>query len=325
MQSVNIKSGADDLFTLSPLECIATSAIHALKIWQKDYHNFLLQYWFLNYESGMLLGSKNLQHCMLDKIYGVSVEYRLSRIDELIDVFSSPKKFVILKCRASGLDFFPRGLLQFEGVGFYHHFLITGYEKHKRSFDCLDAIAGFRGDYLEEKIEKLAEPDGLLDYQILEINDDFTPPPGESLFLATAYSNYMAFLNNTELPLGKKAIQKFSEVLLKTDRHEDIKAWVYRNNLTLVSIITNRLAVWEAYQKTGLIKRDCISELSSKVTEIIKHWRAVNFLIVKCGVRPADRKTRIAITEHLAAVSAGEEDFLHRMIVAGQELGRRQP
>lgn len=269
-----------DIFHLADLECLSSNLINALIIKQKDYRQFLLNYWNIEYFNGILVGSKNINLCFLDYLFGIKLIRKEGTIDEILGHLTRDR-LVFLEVKASDLHFFPRNWLRFEDNQLKHTCLLEGYDATKNEFQVLDAILKYRDVSSIRQIEDTANENGLHNFIVLEENMEHQPPSTKDILKKATDYNHRLY-SQKHFHFGIKALNLFRGGLtasLGMDASERYQ-WAWSNVKSINSLIRVHKQVWKAYcyfMKTRYISHElnlyCSQQLS-KWDSMLKKLRS---------------------------------------------------
>ncbi|CAM3612306.1 hypothetical protein [Marinicrinis lubricantis] len=306
---------------LAAMECAASCLLTLLRMKQVSSRYFLMNYWSLNYSSGLLMSGKNIRLYQLDYLYGIQSELKKGTVDELA-CFIREGASVLLMCRAADMDYFPRELLTHEANGIQHFALIYGCDASGSPFLAADPTADFIGTLTREQLSRTRmQKDGLLYYYTLVPPKQFLLPDPKDAFRFTMKQNLQLYTKGDH-NFGYRAVERFSADLMESINwsKERRNEWIYQNNITISSIIKTRSAVWNSICELQLLSASQLEEGKSAVDMLMKLWTTVNFLLIKYKKNCTDTALLRQLADKLTEVGQKEMQFLRQMEQMGSEL-----
>lgn len=308
------------IFKLGPLECATSSFINALILWKKNYHLLLLNYWNVAYYKKLLLGSRNLNLCSLFFLYGITIQTRQGKIQDIVDLLDQNNMAIVL-CKGSQLAFFPARYLSHENWegGLGHTFLVYGYNRHERSYQIVDAMADYCGSVPTAQLEVLKDPDGNLSYFSLRY-DELEEPRIDEIFTRATANNYMLYTQE-KLSYGYQSFVAFANDIRECIHWDPAvrDQWLELNCITISSLINNRSVIWNSFKEIKLLNLEEERLIEEKINVLIKNWKLLVFLLVKCK-KAIHQNICEAIGEKLKLINGNEGEILGILCEAGQRV-----
>ncbi len=304
---------SSDIVQLAAMECAASCILTALNIAGLDYRHFLLGYWNLTYFSKTIMSGKYMIRNDLKFAYGIEQECRVGTASDLMALLRR-NHMILLACRASGLRFFPKGMLAQEAGGFQHFILLYGCRSDPDRFLVVDPVAAYIGEMSAADIWECRVKEKELLYYSLSLPPSFEPPSAREMFARESAAIYDRYA-------GNKAMDSFIRDVAdcvnwdRTARH----AWIDQNNITISSIVKTRSLVWQSFCGLNVMTGDEMRAGRERLEGVVKLWTAVNFLLIKWKKSDAGETLAASVIQKLEALKSRERECLHFIKEKGRE------
>ncbi|UNK18928.1 hypothetical protein MNQ98_02450 [Paenibacillus sp. N3/727] len=317
-----MEQSSQTVVKLAAMECAASCLLTLLRMKQVSSQYFLINYWSLNYSSGLLMSGKNIRLYRLDYLYGIQSELKKGTEDDLVR-FIHEGGAALLMCRAADLDYFPRELLTHEENGIQHFSLIYGCDASGSQFQVADPTADYIGTLSREQLgrSRMKGKDSPLYYYTLVPPKQFVLPDPKEAFQFTSKQNLQLYTKGDH-NFGYRAVERYAADLMQSIHwtKERRNLWIYQNNITISSIIKTRSAVWNSICELQLLSSSQLEEGNLAIDRLIKLWTTVNFLLIKYKKRYTDMALLSQLKDKLMEVGRQETQFLLQMEQVGSEL-----
>jgi len=311
------------MYKLGAMECASSCIMTYLHIAGRDPGRFLLDYWNLNCVSGLLVSSRNVRlNQALQDLYGIRLELARGCPDSLRTLLRRGH-CALVQARASRLSFFPPQMLGHEESGFEHFVLAVGAGERDDLVRVVDPIAGFAGTMTADRLREASPVSPDLAYYVLAEKPGRTSgPTREEMFAYAAGRNYDRYVRARHSS-GIYAYERFEEALERSAEADRASrdGWVYRNNVTLSSIVKARPAVWNSFAELGLLDEDTVRKGTERVREIANGWTSLNLLLIKYKNDAGERSRLEAVRRKLRDLRDAETEFLAWMDRLGCAFG----
>lgn len=318
---MKVKYAEDCIVNIAPTECGASCIMTALAMMGEDTSLFLLDYWNLNYTSEVLLSSKSIRSIRLKDLYGVQIQFSAGDLRDLTR-WLEQDEWLIVRCKASKLSFFPENsLLLEENQVFAHYILLYGFREDEQRYSIIDPVAHYVGGLEGEQLRYACDEEGsIIVYRMKKSVIGFKSPAKEELFVHAANENSRKFKHsagNGGVPASRQFASDLRCSLDWREKRRD--RWLDSNMITVTSIIKLRLAVWNAFCRLDILDQIQIKHGQAQLDLIVKQWTAFNFLLIKYK-RKSERNLADLISGKLEEIESNERKFLEWMEEAANEL-----
>jgi hypothetical protein len=311
----------DNIVSLAPMECNAACTATGLKIAGFNFHLFLTDYWGMRYGNGVLLSGKPTYQSNIDYIYGTESGVLANCAFEDMIYHLSNNVILCMECKVSEFEYFPKQHMTLLYHDFNHTILIVQYNSNNEKFLIVDPIFKYIGELTYEELYNASATDGSIHLITIALPGKMTSnlPTYRQVFEQSVERNYNYFIDGIlEADIhaeGFSAIDFFKNDLLDSikwdvDRR---KSWIGVNNITLLTVATMRIIVWESFKSLNLMRPVDVENGQTKVDLIAKKWRHINVLLVRYSIN-SDNKEIEKIITLLEEVKSLEHDFLLYML-----------
>lgn len=317
-----MEQSSQTVVKLAAMECAASCLLTLLQMKQVSSQYFLMNYWSLNYSSGLLMSGKNIRLYKLDYLYGIQSEFMKGTEEDLVQLIREGGA-VLLMCRAGDMDYFPRELLTHEENGIEHFALIYGCDATGSQFQVADPTADYIGTLTREQLgrARVKGKDHSFYYYTLVPPNQFALPDPKEAFQFTSKQNLQLYTKG-DLNFGYRAVELFIADLMQSIHwdKERRNSWIYQNNITISSIVKTRSAVWNSICELRLLSPSQLEEGNLAIDRLLKLWTTVNFLLIKYKKNYTDMALLSQLKDKLMEVGDHETQFLLQMERMGSEM-----
>jgi hypothetical protein len=318
---IKINMQLEHLTFLAPMECLSSCLVTYMKSTGLNFNYFLMDYWSLQYQSGVLLSSRNPAQFNLNHIYGMESSLNRQGDKQQLIQRLDTDGVAFISCMASGFSFFPKNMLDYESSGFLHCVLVYDYQTEEDLFLLADPVVGFIGKVTYDELLAASVIKNEIEYYTLTLPKGFQSLNPEEIFRISTNRNLSFYTNGADNE-GVIAIDRYMEDIraLPSWTDHDRDSWIGQNNITLTAIMKMRSTIWTSYCTTRIMTDDQTKHGSKLIDIITRAWATLNFLTMKYKRNPTQSNLINSIEDKLNEIKVAELQFLEYMVQVAREL-----